>query len=300
MDNICREIGSLPFPVSLAYALTFESARTYAREGYEGIECAFGTHGSVVGGYVLDHHGTYSHEKPVSIKAASLALSGVRLNKFLVTGLPDSDAIYAILVLSQNIKPTPAMATSIAELDIDPIGINRLKGYYARDAYFEMLLEHPERSFEGYEKALQIGMKAFSPAPLSKQVYLNLSSYEERRLAHAKGEIRDISGDFGFVISDGILDTIHFRQAPIILQYKPLAKKITVRGCTARAAERLGTKTVFQVFGKEGLRKVYGLMDQLLGEGSGGREDIGGSAQHLCISLEQALSVFQSLSSLVA
>ena len=97
MDRNTHQEVMLHHEISLAYTPTLESAQAWAKQGYEGIECAFGKEKSVVGQYILDHHGTFSGEEPVSIKAARLAESGVRLTKFLVTGLPDPDAIYAIL-----------------------------------------------------------------------------------------------------------------------------------------------------------------------------------------------------------
>lgn len=284
--------------IFLAYAHNFGVAKSWVSKGYEPVECAYGNAGSVVGKYTLDHHGIFSQEEPVSIRAARLAIDRTHLTKFLAAGMPDPDAVYAILTLSHNITPDLEIAGAIAELDVDPIGIDRTQHRYIRNPIFEMLLGSPKRSLDSFIEALKVGILAFDKKDITENILLDALQYEHDRLASAQSEIRSREGDIAFVVSDGLLDTPHFQCAPIIVQYKPSLQKITVRGCTLQSAKRLGIKSVYDVFGHGGLSRVYKKMDELLGNGSGGREDIGGSPNHLNVSESQAIEVFDALKKL--
>src|SRR3989344_3873719 len=127
--------------VKLEYAATLQEAKKHLENGYEPVECAFGSE-SAVGSLVLDHHGKYSNEDAVSVKAARLALEGRKQNQFVVTGTPDCDQIYAIAALSGLIPVKMDDALAIAEIDIDPIGRDKTMERYLPILMFEQRTQH--------------------------------------------------------------------------------------------------------------------------------------------------------------
>jgi hypothetical protein len=279
------------------YAASIEEAQRYLAQGYEPVECSFGAH-SVVGPLVLDHHGQLSHEVPVSIKAAKLALGhpGTPLRtRFVVAGMPDADAVYTVLVLSRAVLPDLEIATALATLDRDPIGIDRTQGEYIRELLFEM---HGERrlSLEGFSNACRIGTQSFDPTPVSAQQRASAIAYEARRISDAARSIEEIRGLCAFVVSDDVGRDIWHREAPVFLQYKPSLHLLTVSGCTELGALRLGTKHVFELLGPAGLASFYPVIDTVLSlRGSGGRPDIGGSPRGAHITRDQAWDVYLAL-----
>ena len=119
--------------VDIIFANTLEEALNARDRGYEPVECAFGRD-SVVGDLCLDHHGMYSQEEAVSIKAARLAKDGVTRHKFVVAGTPDADQMYAAAVLSRNIPIDFKDAEAIAQYDIDLV-VSNLEQLYAPAGY---------------------------------------------------------------------------------------------------------------------------------------------------------------------
>ena len=86
--------------LDIRIAATADEARAALAEGYEPVECAFGSE-SVVGPLGLDHHGALSDRPPVCRQALDLH-SGARLASFVVTGIPDADATMAMALLAQR------------------------------------------------------------------------------------------------------------------------------------------------------------------------------------------------------
>ena len=92
--------------MEIQYTDSFEEALSLRDQGYEPIECAFGSYGSVMGPLNLDHHGEESHREGVAIRSCRDFL-GARSHdpRFVVTGTPDADAILSILALAFILFP---------------------------------------------------------------------------------------------------------------------------------------------------------------------------------------------------
>ncbi|RMG42358.1 MAG: hypothetical protein D6719_06520 [Candidatus Dadabacteria bacterium] len=287
---------SLKHAVDLRYAATLEQAFEYRNRGYEPVECSFGDT-SVVGPLKLDHHGVYSEEEPVSVKAARIAMQPdfKPVTRFVVTGLPDPDAVYALLVLSGNLEPDLNIAKAIAELDIDPVGINRTAEPYIRNAIFEMK-QIASLDIEGYKQAINAGLTAFKPGEIPEELKQSALLFEELREVEAKDAIKEIKNDVAFVVSDAASRDIWHRDASLVVQYKPGQKVVTVSGCSEAAAKRLGKKSVYELLGDRGFDNFYSEIDAILGvSGSGGRSDIGGTPRGEHVNEESARKIFEAL-----
>lgn len=120
-------------------------ARELVAQGYEAIECSFGSHGSVVGQLTMDHHGAYSGLEGVALRAYRDHF-GARASdpRFVVTGVADADACFAIAALAgvlphpsrvaelekapapvkaANTKDISLLAELVNEVDVAPIGV---------------------------------------------------------------------------------------------------------------------------------------------------------------------------------
>lgn len=284
----------------LAHAGTWEEAVRYLDQGYEPVECSFGSR-SILGPLRLDHHGLLSHEKPVSIKAAELAMKGERCQNFVVTGPPDPDAIYAIAVLSGAIEPDLGIAQAIAVTDLDPIGVDRLaQARHLREVLFDLSLGEPLPTVEGFYRALGCGIRYFQPRRLSTDEVFAARCYEESRISKVMASVVEAHHLTILLEWNRIGRDVWHRSAPLAVQYKPDFGIISVSGCTRMGAERLGTQSVFDVLGKAGLDTFYPVMDEVLGlTGSGGRPDIGGAPRNVRFSFDDAKRVFNALEGLV-
>lgn len=282
--------------IDIRYGSSAAAIEEVLGAGYEPVECSFGGT-SIVGKYKLDHHGKLSSEEPVSVKAARLALEpGFEpLHKFAVTGMADGDATYAILALSQTITPSIEIAAGLAELDMDPIGIDRTVHPYIREVIFEMN-GIPELSKEGFYNALAAGATAFDGGPLSQDLRDSGIEYERKRLERGREAIKDIANDVALVEFDGPSRDVWHQYASLVVQYKPTQSVITISSCSPRAAGRLGKKSAFDIFGAGGLGEFYPVLDRVLGSaGSGGRPDIGGSPRGVETTWSDAVRVFECL-----
>jgi len=290
----------IPKRLRLAHAATWEEAVYYLNLGYEPVECSFGSR-SVLGRFRLDHHGLLSHEKPVSIKAAELAREGMWCDKFVVTGPPDPDAIYAIAVLSQAILPDLEIAEAIAVTDLDPIGVDRiLQSRHTREVLFDLSLGEPLPTVEGFYQALNCGIRYFHPRTLSSEELNAARQYEESRIAKVMASVIESHHLTILLEWNRIGRDVWHRSAPLAVQYKPEYGIISVSGCTRMGAERLGTLSVYDVLGEKGLNTFYPVMDEVLGRtGSGGRPDIGGGPRGVRFSFEDAKRVFNALEGLI-
>lgn len=281
--------------VVLAHASSRQEALDYLLLGYEPIECSFGPN-PVVGEWVLDHHGPLSEEEPVSVKAARLAEQGVRINKFVVTGPPDPDAIYAIGVLSGLFKADEEIAAAIAVTDTDPIGVDRLlQRRHVREVLFDLALGEPEPTLKNFYHALECA-RYFAPTELSDEDIDAAATYEEERIRKVMSSIEKTYTHTILLRWNRIGRDVWHRKAPLAVQYKPEYGIISVSGCTEKGAQRLGTPSVYDLLGASGLDSFYPIMDSVLGyQGSGGRPDIGGSPRGVRFEFEDAERVFEAL-----
>lgn len=289
--------NALPF--SLVYARDVKEARRYRDAGWEPVECSFGKE-SVVGPLKLDHHGSLSHEEAVSIKAAKLAVTDPTLtvSRFVAAGMPDPDAVYTILVLSRTIKPSLSIGEAIADLDLDPIGIDRIKGDYVRNILFDMY-EERELSREGFLRACHIGRSAFNTDAPSPEDLQRALEYEKRRISEASNAVVLRSSHCILVVSDSVgRDVWHNGEvgASLFVQFKPTLGVITLSGCTLLGSKRMGMPSVFDLLGPVGLETIYPKLDKLIRlEGFGGRPDIGGSPRGALVTLDDAERIYRTL-----
>lgn len=296
--------------LEIRYARTVEEAEAGRDHGFEPIECSFGLR-SVVGPLQLDHHGSLAGEEPVSLKAAKIMLQnggGERsplqglsqiARRFQFAGMPDPDSVYAALVLSGVITPSLEIGRAIGELDLDPIGVDRTTEPYVRNPAFEM---HgvPSLSLEGFKKALEVGARVFDAEPLPQSLRDKALDYERKRIEAARRSVVRMDGATLFAVSDDPSRDVWHRRAPVVVQYKPTLGVITLSGCTRLGAQRLGTSSVFDRFGDEGLKPLYKILDETLGAAeSGGRPDIGGSPRGLSVSGNDAARVYDAIRAVV-
>ena len=278
--------------LDLVYTNNFKEAGKYRNKGYEPVECAFGEKGSVVGPLVLDHHCQYSSEEPVSLKSFKLVVEkGISCHKFVATGQADPDSIYSMLVLSGEIKPSLEISASIAQMDLDPIGLDRLTEPNIRVPAFEMLYT-PGKSRRNHLDALDIGKLVFDSDPLGDEIKSRIPDFEERRNRLVEEEIIMNNEDVLFLETDLPHRDVAHKYAPLIIQYKPGLKIITFSGLSRIAAKKLHKVSVYDLFGPTGLNKIYSLVEPILGPGSGGREEIGGSHREREVSREEAIRVY--------
>lgn len=287
MVNV-RGIDSL----ELVYATSLEEAQVYAQSGYEPVECSFGSV-SVTGKWKLDHHGELADEEPVSLKAARIAMASdfQPQVRWLVAGMPDSDAIYAILVLSGLVAPDLQIAQALAELDLDPVGIDRTEGCYLREVLFQM--SGPKlNSLDGYLNACEIGLKAFMPGDVPQDLLQQGLESERQRVLAAHKEIYCKGNKVLLVRSDEASRDVWHTLAPVVIQYKPTNQVITFSGRGPKGAARLGVDSIYDVLGKQGFVPLYSMYGLLLDGTCGGRPDIGGSPRGRKYSLTDAERVF--------
>jgi len=283
--------------LDIAHTDNFEEAIKYKQAGYEPVECSFGKE-SVIGPLKLDHHGPYSAEEPVSLKAFKLVKEGYFRSKFVVTGMADPDSVYCMLALSREIKPSLEISVSIAQMDLDPIGINRLVEPHIRVPAFEMFY-NPGSSRENYLEALEIGKQVFEANELCQKIKEKIPYFEMERNRLIHSEITSVIEDVVFMETDLPHRDVAHELGSLVVQYKPGLKIITFSGLSRKAIEenRLPhKKSIYDLFGKLGLKKIYnGLLEPILGSGSGGREEIGGSPRHKKVTREEAIQVYEKI-----
>jgi len=260
---------------------------------FEPVECSFGRV-SVIGNQRLEHHGPFSGEDPVSVKSERLASNPgfQKLDRFVVAGSPDPDAVFAILRLSGAIQSNPSLAASIGKLDLDPVGIQRRSDPELRNAAFDMGGPYPP-ILQGWYNALAEGLKVFGPKELDRSLAAAALEYEDRRIRLSRAAVVESAENVVFVISELPCRDVWHEYAPVVVQFNPLSKRLTLSGCSELAAQRLGTKSIYDVLGSEGLGEFYPMMSRKLGtSGSGGRPEIGGSPRSRAVCYEEALAVY--------
>ena len=265
-------------------------------DGYEPIECAFGQHGSVLGRYELDHHGTESHREGVALRACR-DLYGVRKRdpRFVVTGTPDADAVLAIIALA-GLVPRNAISEIFYRLvdrqDVDPIGLDLFSEAGGVDlAWFNQRPElHPDES--GFRRAISemVRMLEGGLAPAERERAIASDRSRRRRALEGivalytwHGARHPVPADFEHrpvcrgpeaahtaapvvVVKCTVWGfDVWYRIAPVVVSYASRQAKVTV-GCPDKATSEV-------LFGPGGLQNVW----PHLGFGWGGRESVGGS-----------------------
>jgi hypothetical protein len=293
----------------IAYASTYFEALKYTNLGFVPVELSFGNN-SVVDDYNLDHHGNLHSCPSVSLTAFHNVKSHlfVPSHKFVVTGRPDADAIYAILLLSKTIEPSLDLAQAIAQLDTDPVGIDQRENFYLQAGPAFRMHHHFTADVQSYYRALHIGKTVFSSEGLSRRLTKRALAYEDWRRTMALQTVFPRQSRVAFARSDTDSMDIWLTRydcngqpLDLVVQYKPTLKILTIAGKTPEAVQRLhnSSKPATAYFSEHGLLDYCNTLDDLIGiteplceiSGSGGRPTIIGSPRGHGISLEVARKI---------
>jgi hypothetical protein len=285
-------------------------AKRLCDEGWEPIECSFGSDGSVVGPLKMDHHGEYSTLLGVAVRAYTDHFGALKGNRasFVVTGAADADATFAIAALS-GLLPHPSRAeefskapdfvkeamtkdvTDLAELvnvvDVNPIGV-RLEDV----PYGDVLLAFNALS-SGVEdrSAFHAGVdrwRALLGTRAPAAIIAAAKEEEGRRVATARlAAVTKLGAHVAFVESDAWgFDVWYSEIAPIIVALTP-------QGNVTIGVKNVAAATYY--FKAGGLKNVF----PKLGEGWGGREAIGGSPRGQVMTRKEALEAAKTIEGLL-
>ena len=282
----------------IIYAQDMKEALEATKRGFEPVECSFGRD-SVVGIYKLDHHGQYSSEEAVSIKAARLALEDVKLEKFVVTGAADCDQCYAIAALSgPKIPINLNEATAVADIDIDPIGRDLTSDKYIRILIFNQKTQSLPNGLDSTLKSLYELIEIFNGRYSEEDVKAAIEK-ENKRKQIVRSGIKEIEpGKIALVNSDARGFDVWYEYAPVVVAYVEPKKAITL-GLCPKTGGTLGDKSGLDLLGQEGLNKVFPKLDELIKPGWGGRETIGGSPRNIPMTYEDAVKVYQLIKEII-
>ena len=284
--------------VTFVYANNLGEAEKARNEGFEPVECAFGLV-SVVGPRELDHHGAYSKNEAVSIKAAKLAIGGDRHGKFVVAGRPDHDQIYACAVLSSSIPAVLAEAEAVAEMDTDPIGRDRTSSRYLNDLLFEQTTKNLSRDCSGAYQALALLVDIYTRAPSQEELSIALDLERKRRECMLEQIVACEEGKVALAISDERGFGEWYTRAPIVVLYNPAKKSITL-GLNPKKGSPFFDYNGFDLLGASGFMPIYSEFDKATRKSSsGGREVVGGSPRGVSMSQEDAGAYYTVLVNVV-
>lgn len=296
--------------VRIIHTNSHEEARRLTKEGWEPVECAFGTDGSVLGRLAMDHHGSESHREGVAVRAYRDHFGACRdVQGFVVTGAADADATFAIASLA-GLLPHPSrgaeferapahirdamvrditgLARLVNQTDIDPISVvsdlpNTPEGRL-------LLLFHVLSSHTEDRSAFHAGVDHWRllTGPRPPDALIEAAAAEEvRRIADASDGRFDGVGGITVVQSPVWgFDVWYANYSPVVVALNPNANNITVGVRSVELAEKF--------FGAGGLKNVF----PKLGEGWGGREAIGGSPRGKVMTWEDALAAAKVIAGL--
>ncbi len=304
--------------IQIVYVKNSDEARAAMEQGYTPIECAFGPK-TVVDELQMDHHGPLSHLECVSIRAYRDHF-GARATdpRFVVTGTPGADDIFAILALS-GLAPHPSrqapphlakslqrdvtpLVELIAKLDRDPVGVDKTASPWgALLIVWGAMTEGPEGLVRHYG-ALYEMWRLLEGRPLVSLLKAAEAEDRERR-AKAQAAPFEMIGLVKFLADSPVPapDVYYGRrsnetnpnspegwEAPVVVTYVANAKRVSIGAANSAVAEVL--------FGKGGLNNVF----LLLGKGWGGAEAVGGSPHGVEMTPEDARQVAVNIAALIA
>ncbi|MFA5013025.1 MAG: hypothetical protein WC520_00465 [Candidatus Paceibacterota bacterium] len=272
--------------MDIVYAETAEEALYYMARGCEPIECSFGKD-SVVSSHILDHHGPFSKEPPVAVKAVQWVKKGLRLNNFVVTGEPDTDAAFAIAVLSDHIPANEEEAWAVAELDTNPIVYDQTLPRYRKALLHRRAMLSLPHSEEGFRRSVAEAIRIFNGQYKPDEEATAIKEEWNRR-KYAGEAVRMISKDRKvlFATFNDWGQDVWFRKAPVVVNFNDAKGTITLY---------CDTKSPRNPLGSNGLKSLY----PLLGDGWGGRENIGGSPRDRVMTYANARQTFVAIKELL-
>ncbi|MFA5888094.1 MAG: hypothetical protein WC852_05285 [Candidatus Nanoarchaeia archaeon] len=284
--------------LEIIYASTMKEATEAVKNGFEPVECSFGREGTAVGKYKLDHHGAYSSEEAVSLKAARLALNGVKLEQFVVAGAADCDQCYAIASLGSLIPVNLAEAEAVAEIDVDPIGRDFTSEKYVRMLMFDQKTRNMPNCLESTLKSLDVLVEIFNGRYTAEDVRKAAEDELQRKEEVKKGIKMLLPGKVALVHSADWGYDVWYESAPIVVSYAEAKKAVTIGLCPKKGGT-LGNESGFDILGEEGLKRVFPKLDSLIKQGWGGRETIGGSPRNVDMSYEDAVKAYEIIREIV-
>jgi hypothetical protein len=294
----------LPPDLVIAHTNDYSTACRLRDDGYEPIECAFGQHGSVLGRYALDHHGTESHREGVALRACRDLYGACRRDRrFVVTGTPDADAVLAIVALAGLVSKGALSETFyrlVDRQDVDPIGLDLFEVSGGPElAWFNQRPElHPTEA--GFRRALADMVHLLTDGVPNAELDRTLASDRNRRKRAVEGiialygwsgvrqtppgnpELSPVRRGVDVLAAPAAVLVVQstvwgfdvwYRLAPVVVSYAQRQAKVTV-GCPDKETAEL-------LFGPGGLMAVW----PLLGVGWGGRESVGGSPRGVRLAL---------------
>ena len=301
--------------MQIIFAPTYPAAlNAKIQEGATPIECSFGNLGSVVDGFVMDHHGMYSDLEGVAVRAYADHFGALRpqfkagLCKFVVTGAADADACFAIAALigelphpslAEEYKDAPphilaartrdisAFAALVNRMDTAPIGV-QLEEVPDGD----LLLLWNQMSSSSYDAtAFHAGVdrwRCLFSRPSQALLAATKAEKAEQTAKAREAFVMHFTPDVTYVESEVWgFDVWYAELTPCIVSRTPHGN-ITLGVKDVETAEWL--------FGKGGLKNVFG---HLAPEGWGGRESIGGCPRGMVFTREQALEITEVVAKLV-
>ena len=225
----------------------------------------------------------------------------------MVTGVPDADAVLAIVALS-GLVARESIPEGFPELvdrhDRNPIGIN-----LALEEQGPLLLAFNQTSLPLGEEGFRQGIEALCgllKEGLSEERIVKLQKTELARQRRAGEAFQALYGPGGqslpcpesssdlakepgvaFVCSSVWGFDVWYCWAPVVVSYSTRLEKVTV-GCPSN-------EIASELFGPKGLLDVY----PLLGKGGGGREAVGGSPRGVPMTLEDAHEVAKAIADML-
>lgn len=288
--------------VQVAHVTSKHEAERLAAEGWEPVECSFGTEGSVLGRFALDHHGAESHREGVALRAwrdHHGALEGDP--RFVVTGDADEDATFAIAALA-GILPHPSrggrdlggLAALINDMDVEPIRTGPSLADHPFGAVY-LLWGHLSSGVQD-ASAFHAGIdrwRALLGRSAPGALLAAASAQESERIRLARAAEAGRVGEHVALVESELawgFDVWYSERpgTPFVVAFDPTSGSVTVGCRDAATAERF--------LGPGGLKALW----SALPGGWGGREAIGGGPRGVRLDRTQALEAAATLSELVS
>ena len=294
--------------IEVVVAKNASEAREYMDQGYCPIECSFGEE-SVVDELKMDHHGSFSHLRPVCIRAVGPALWGVRASdrRFVVAGGPDADACLAILALCGATTENPHTPGEVIDLyrlaarrDRDP-HVNLVEACRGDDSAYNgdvVLLWFLQQRFRCWNEAiegLQLAFKKWRRKSSYPGFFDDCFEKEKQRIEQAKTDMEagesyllpEVGSSILLVAPQGGFGfDVFYRSYDFVVQMNNSFSSVTVGAKDEETAKRLGG---------DGLRKVFKELS-VYSPGWGGSPTVGGSPRGVEMTILDAFRAVQVIS----
>lgn len=303
--------------IQIRHVNSIEEARTALAEGWCPIECSFGLE-TVVDDLQMDHHGPLSHLTPISIRAYTQHFGARRDDpRFVVTGNPGADDIFAILALAgllphptQQVPPHLAkvmqvdlieLAQFIAKLDRDPVGVKKSQHPWGAHLIIWGSMSQGENGIVRHNAALWLMLQAVTNR-FAPEILAAAKAADEARIKKAEEAPYEMIGRVKLLENSPVPapDVYYGRlgdetdpnspegwAAPVVVTFVAALKRVTFGAANEAVAIAL--------YGEGGFKAIFAQ----LGNDWGGAEAIGGSPRGQEMTVEDAGRIAQQLSDLI-